>query len=195
MTDTTAPTPPTLEQALVLSPTDVALTWLPGTDAVGVTTSKVYRDGALLATLSDARCNYLDGSAVADTSYYYQVTSLDAALNESEKSGKQTVRTRPSSAVSAVSSSAGSGRTEIDFGSTPVASGTFTITDGRVTPSSKIIAQIAYEAATDRDLDEVEMDDLLLRCGPATGSFTLLARSFDGSYLEGKYHVFYMVSN
>lgn len=195
MTDTTAPTPPALTSATVLSSTDVALTWLPGTDAVGVVTSNVYRNGSLLVALSTGVAAYTDTSASADTDYYYQITSLDAALNESNKSNMILVHTRATSAVSAVSASVGTGRTEIDFGSTPVDSGTFTITDSRVTPKSRILAQAAYEAATGRDLDEVEMDDLSLRCGPATGSFTLLARSFDGSYLEGKYHVFYMVSN
>jgi hypothetical protein len=82
-------------------------------------------------------------------------------------------------------------QTEIDFGSTPVAEGTFTITNAAVAVGSYITAQVAYLAPTGKDLDEIEMDDLIIRCGSGAGTFDMFVRAADGSYLEGKFKINY----
>lgn len=84
-------------------------------------------------------------------------------------------------------------QTEIDFGTTPVSEESFTVIDVTVSASSQIIAQIAYEAPTGKDLDEIEMDDIQLRCQPDVGLFTIYARAADGSYLADKFKVNYLV--
>lgn len=84
-------------------------------------------------------------------------------------------------------------QTEIDFGSTPVESSTFTVTDSAVSATSQIIAQVAYEAPTGKDLDEIEMDSLSIRCAPGSGQFTMFITSTDGSYLSGTFKINYVV--
>ena len=84
-------------------------------------------------------------------------------------------------------------QTEIDFGATPVAEGTFTITDASVLVTSQLLAQVAWEAPTGKDLDEIEMDDLSIRCKPAAGSFDMFIRAVDGSYLADKFKVNYLI--
>lgn len=83
-------------------------------------------------------------------------------------------------------------QTEIDFGATPVADGTFTITDANVTASSKILCSLSYDAPTSKDQDEIEMDDLVLNAAAGSGQFTLYARAIDGSYLADKFKINYM---
>jgi len=73
-------------------------------------------------------------------------------------------------------------QTEIDFGSLPVAEMEFTILDANVTATSKIIASVAYDAPTNKDLDELEMDDLQIKCGQAAaGLFKMFVRTADGT--------------
>jgi hypothetical protein len=82
---------------------------------------------------------------------------------------------------------------EVDFGSTPVDGTAFTITDNTVTSSSFITASLAYDAPTGKDLDEVEMDNLVIRCGtPTAGSFSMFIATADGSYLADKFKINYM---
>lgn len=170
-----------------LLPTNVLLKWLPPYDAVGVTAFKVYRDGSLLATLGNVS-EYTDTSVAAATSYVYYITALDAALNESGNSNKIIVTTRTASAALNPR-----GRVEVDFGTTPVGEATFTVIDSSVTAGSHIIAQVAWEAPTSKDLDEMEMDDILLRCAPDAGQFTIFARATDRSYLHDKFKINYVV--
>lgn len=187
MTDSTAPVAPTLDSAVSLSPTSVTLNWLPPYDAVGVTSYKVYRDGNLLATLGNVT-SYVDGSVSAATTYVYNLKALDDALNESNAGNTIGVTTRTASTALNPP-----GRVEVDFGSTPVGEATFTITDGSVTAGSHIIAQVAWEAPTSKDLDEVEMDDIMLRCQPDAGQFYIFARATDRSYLHDKFKINYLV--
>lgn len=84
-------------------------------------------------------------------------------------------------------------QTEVDFGALPVYTGTFTVTDANVSATSQIIAQMAYEAATDKDLDETEMDYLDIRCAPGVGQFTMFIDSRDSSYLHDKFKINYTV--
>ncbi len=86
-------------------------------------------------------------------------------------------------------------QTEVDFGATPIAEQKFTITDAAATISSKIMATLAYDAPTSKDLDEVEMDDLIIKCGNATaGFFEMFIRAVDGSYLSGKFKINYIIA-
>lgn len=81
---------------------------------------------------------------------------------------------------------------EIDFGSLPVSEGLFTITDADVSPTSQITGNIAYEAPTGKDLDEITMDVIDLKFGPGNGQFTIYAVGRDG-YLHDKFKVNYTI--
>lgn len=84
-------------------------------------------------------------------------------------------------------------QTEVDFGAVPVPDATFTVIDVDVAPTSHLIAQVAWEAPTGKDIDEIEMDDLQIRCKPASGSFDMFIRAADGSYLADKFLVNYLI--
>ncbi len=83
-------------------------------------------------------------------------------------------------------------QTEIDFGTTPVAEASFIITDTSVLVTSQLIGNVAYEAPTGKDLDELEMDGLDLKFAPGSGQFTLYARGLDG-YIADKFKINYLV--
>lgn len=75
---------------------------------------------------------------------------------------------------------------EIDFGALPVAQADFVVVDSGVSEDSIILGSVAYSAPTGKDLDELEMDDLILRFGGGIGQFTINARGNSG-YVEGKF--------
>lgn len=84
--DSTAPTVPS---GLITTPTSssqINLAWAASTDAVGVTGYKVYRDGTYLK--STTTVSAIDSGLTASTQYCYQVSSYDAAGNESNKSSQ-----------------------------------------------------------------------------------------------------------
>lgn len=83
-------------------------------------------------------------------------------------------------------------QTEIDFGTTPVAEASFTITDADVSAGSQLIGSVAYEAPTGKDLDELDMDGLDLKFAPGVGEFTLYARGMDG-YVADTFKVNYLI--
>lgn len=88
------------------------------------------------------------------------------------------------------------GVTEVDFGTTPVASGTFTVTDAKCTSSAMVMAQQDYGAPTGKDADENEMDQLIIRAGSGTdGSFSLFIESSNGSYLHDVFRIKYSLNN
>lgn len=66
-----------------------------------------------------------------------------------------------------------------------------TITDASVTALSKIIAVQAGAAATSRDQDENDMDQIQCWANPAAGTFTLFCRGIDGGPVHGKFKVWY----
>ncbi|MBI5937122.1 MAG: fibronectin type III domain-containing protein, partial [Betaproteobacteria bacterium] len=78
--DIITPTPPAGLTTTVVGSTQVTLTWAAATDAVGVTTYKVYRDGILIATLGNVT-SYTDTGLTAGTSYSYTISACDAAGN------------------------------------------------------------------------------------------------------------------
>lgn len=83
---------------------------------------------------------------------------------------------------------------EIDFGSTGVADNIFTIADAGVTASSQIIASVAYDAPTGKDLDEITMDTLYIACGNCgSGQFDMYISTIDGSYVAGTFKINYLV--
>ena len=87
------------------------------------------------------------------------------------------------------------GQAEIDFGALPIYQKEFTITDASVLTTSNITASIAYEAPTGKDLDEIEMDSLDIICGQATnGTFKIIIKSIDGSYLADKFKINYSIT-
>ncbi len=71
-------------------------------------------------------------------------------------------------------------QTEIDFGATPISEKSFTITDADVVVTSQLIGNVAYEAPTGKELDELEMDSLDLKFAPGAGQFMLYAKGLDG---------------
>tara|TARA_R110000796_G_scaffold127395_3_gene242706 strand:+ start:187 stop:567 length:381 start_codon:yes stop_codon:yes gene_type:complete len=84
---------------------------------------------------------------------------------------------------------------EIDFGALPVSSKEFTVLDVNANSASNITAAVAYEAPTDKDLDEVEMDALYIICGQAeAGSFKIFIEAIDGSYLADKFKINYLIT-
>jgi len=83
-------------------------------------------------------------------------------------------------------------QTEVDFGTTPVADGTFVVVDAAVTAADQIITNVAYEAPTGKDLDEIEMDVLDIRAAAGAGQFTLYVTAVDGSYLHDKFKINYI---
>lgn len=83
-------------------------------------------------------------------------------------------------------------QTEVDFGTTPVSSKTFTVADDEVTVYSRIFAQVAYEAPTGKDLDEVELDLIILICAPGDKVITIHAKALEG-YVADKFKINYLI--
>lgn len=90
------------------------------------------------------------------------------------------------------SSSVNIKQTEIDFGALPVSEMEFTVIDTDVSPTSQLIGQIAYEAPTGKELDELTMDSLDLKFGPGSGQFSIYAIGLDG-YIADKFKVNYLI--
>lgn len=84
-------------------------------------------------------------------------------------------------------------QTQVDFGLVPYLSEKdFTITDPDVKPTSRITGNIAYEAPTGKDLDELEMDAIELKFGPGDGQLTIHVAGLEGS-LEGNFKINYLI--
>lgn len=82
---------------------------------------------------------------------------------------------------------------EVDFGSTPVYSKTFTVTDATATGTSKIVVSPSGTVATGRVGDDWEWDAIIFAALPATGTFTLTALAEPGPVV-GKRKIFYQIS-
>jgi parallel beta-helix repeat protein len=96
-TDTIAPTAPRQLRAQLSTPTSVALDWRASTDAVGVQSYDVYRDGQRLATLKGTRLTYSDANLSSKRTYTYSIIAVDAAGNRSAASNSVQITT-PSAA-------------------------------------------------------------------------------------------------
>lgn len=81
--DTTAPSVPANLSATP-SATQISLSWSASTDNVGVAGYNVYRNGALLKTVTNT--SYTDTAVTAGSTYSYTVQAFDAAGNSSGQS-------------------------------------------------------------------------------------------------------------
>jgi hypothetical protein len=90
-TDTIAPSVPANLNGIAVSSSQVNLTWSASTDNVGVTGYKVYRNGALVTSVTGT--NYSNTGLAALTTYNFTVASFDAAGNDSAQSAIKAVRT------------------------------------------------------------------------------------------------------
>lgn len=108
LADTQAPTAPTNLLAMVVSNTQINLSWTASTDNVGVTNYLIQRcalpgcsNFAQIGATGGPTTSYNDTSAAASTSYSYQVIATDAALNQSLPSNiVTTITTGPPAAPS-----------------------------------------------------------------------------------------------
>jgi len=96
--DTTIPAQPSQVTKLNAFSTQVDISWTAATDNIGVTAYRVYRDGALLGTLTSSTLSYSDKTVSPDMSYWYGVSAGDAAGNWSAQ--KLLNVTTPASLVS-----------------------------------------------------------------------------------------------
>ncbi|TXN36138.1 hypothetical protein FVB32_16400 [Flagellimonas hymeniacidonis] len=92
--DTQPPTAPTLSSTSQTE-TIADLSWSGATDNIGVTGYKIFKDGALEATLSNVNTYQVTG-LVASTAYNFTATALDAAGNESVVSNAVSITTNSS---------------------------------------------------------------------------------------------------
>lgn len=83
--------------------------------------------------------------------------------------------------------------TELDFGTAPVASKSFTVTDAGVTGTSKIVVVPSGNAPTSGYSDVWEWDTITFAAVAGTGQFTVYASVGNGT-TNGKHKVFYNVS-
>lgn len=83
---------------------------------------------------------------------------------------------------------------EVNFGTHGQFENEFTINDVDALISSKISASLAYEAPTGKDLDELQMDDLIIKAGSDRDkTFKLFITAADGSPLEGNFKINYKI--
>lgn len=82
--DTTAPSVPTGLTATSAGATSISLKWTASTDATGVASYRIYRDGQQVATSTTA--SYTDTGLLPQKSYSYRVVAVDAAGNASNQS-------------------------------------------------------------------------------------------------------------
>jgi chitodextrinase len=91
--DTQAPSVPTGLTASASSATQVDLSWQASTDNVGVAGYTIYRDNAVLDTVSGSMLNYTDSTVTGSMTYTYNVDAFDAAGNYSAQSSPVSVTT------------------------------------------------------------------------------------------------------
>src|SRR5215831_2189897 len=104
--DTTPPTTPSGLSASTASSSQINLAWGASSDNVGVTGYRVYRGGALLATLAAATA-YQDTGLSPSTTYSYTVQAFDAAGNASPQSAAASTTTSPAPDTTAPSTPTG----------------------------------------------------------------------------------------
>lgn len=90
--DTTPPSRP-IGLSAVITGKLVQLSWTASTDATGVLSYKVYRDGVLLGSVGTT--TYRDTTAQPETTYTYTVRAVDYTGNHSVASADYTLTTQP----------------------------------------------------------------------------------------------------
>ncbi|GGY82166.1 hypothetical protein GCM10011613_28620 [Cellvibrio zantedeschiae] len=83
--DLTLPTAPTQVTKVNAYSTQVEISWNAGTDNIGVTAYRVYRDSILIKTLTADITTFIDKTVAPDISYWYGVSAGDAAGNWSSQ--------------------------------------------------------------------------------------------------------------
>jgi len=91
--DLTAPTAPTALTATAASPTTINLSWTAGTDNVGISNYKVYRDNAPSPIASVIGTTFADTGLAPSTTHSYKVIASDVAGNLSPASNIATAST------------------------------------------------------------------------------------------------------
>ncbi|MEQ9619015.1 MAG: right-handed parallel beta-helix repeat-containing protein [Deltaproteobacteria bacterium] len=94
--DNSPPATPTVLTAIVISSSQINLSWGSSTDNVGVSGYRIYRNGSATTTTTDTY--YSDTGLKQSTKYSYTVTAYDAAGNESEHSAQASATTLVDSA-------------------------------------------------------------------------------------------------
>jgi glucose/arabinose dehydrogenase len=95
--DTTPPSVPSGVTATAQSTTEIQVTWTASTDASGISTYRVFRDGTATAVGNPTSTTFTDTGLTPDTRYSYTVVAVDAATtpNTSAASDAASVRTPP----------------------------------------------------------------------------------------------------
>ena len=91
--DTTAPTVPSGVTATSSTWNSATVSWTASTDAVGVTSYTILRNGTAIGKVSAAATSYLDATTQPSTAYTYTVTASDASGNTSAASSGAAVTT------------------------------------------------------------------------------------------------------
>jgi hypothetical protein len=91
--DTLAPTVPSAVTATSTVWNSATVSWTASTDAVGVTSYNVLRNGTVIGKVSGSATSYVDATTAASTAYTYTVTATDAATNTSAASSGAAVTT------------------------------------------------------------------------------------------------------
>lgn len=156
--DTTPPSTPENLTAVVLSSTEISLSWDASTDDNAVVGYSVYRDGSPIAnTPTNA---YIDITLTPSTLYCYSVSSYDAATNESPLSTQVCETTNPppdTTPPTVTSTNPTDGAIDIEYDavitatfsesmtSSTINSSTFIVIDSNAT---QINGVVAYDDAT-----------------------------------------------
>ena len=92
-----------------------------------------------------------------------------------------------------VSGSVNIKQVELDFGATPLAEKVFSFADAEALTTTQIIGSVALEAPTGKDLDEVYMDAIEVKCSClADGTVTIMLKGLEG-YLADKFKINYVI--
>jgi chitodextrinase len=91
--DVVAPTVPTGVSASSTAYSSATVTWTASTDAVGVTSYTILRDGAVISKVAGTVTTFTDVSTAPVHTYAYTVKASDAAGNTSVASGAASVTT------------------------------------------------------------------------------------------------------
>ena len=80
LVDFTAPTVPQDVVATAQSPTSIAISWSPSTDASGIAEYRIYRNGNATPIGTTAATDYVDNGLAPGTNYSYTVRAVDRAF-------------------------------------------------------------------------------------------------------------------
>jgi len=102
--DTLKPSAPSNLTATTFSSSVIDLAWEPSLDNIAVTGYKIYQDTVAIDTIGDVTTYRVSGLA-ENTAYDFNVTALDAAVNESDPSNTATATTDANATLQTVTNS------------------------------------------------------------------------------------------